>query len=797
MKCRCLSIVTSLVLLLSTVGQGMGQSQPKAAPVFTLERVIQVARFGALSESNYVCQQLHQAMVMDAELDDWGDVEPIQLGDSSSDISAKVYLGWDLDNLYIACDVTDDVLDQNQELAEVKYGDHILLNFDLRSDGATPPRIDDQDYFMALSTEHGALIRRSNKMKELLDNAEIAATLKEDGSGYILEAVLPGEILQLFAPLAQRSFGFRITVVDFDGERDGQWVSTCGSDEAADWGKLLFVPMSDGVDEFAGQIFVSRAPLDRDGPLKAELAVLSPYPLYDAELQVQLTGTAGTLESVITNLELSESLNRFRMTWDTHSLAAGDLVIQIGIASEGQQVLSLSSRRLTKQIRKPVSGDITRPLPLEAKLKQLDSYTEKYAVDNVIQRIQETPYDAEKGFRFVVFGDNKGNVPLFSSVAESIYAEEPLFVVGVGDFVRNGNVQEFLKFVEIYEELVDYDLLPVMGNHDMGHKKKEFMYLFGKLDYSFDYGGCRFLILDNAEGKLTKEQLAWADGKLEESHSLRKFVFMHEPPKTIGKWAWHSFDKGADEFVELMEKYQVDEVFMGHIHAYSTDEYNGVNYTVTGGGGTSLNKKYGPKGNIHHYMVVDVSEHDIQQQVAQLNYSFVKGPAGNPFSTETTISDIKIPGSIELVERGSAGWRYLAHLPALDYWFAHEYDDTEWSEGEAPFGYGEKGIETKLDKGRDYCFRRYFDIQDDSQLESVVVRIASDDAAMVYLNGVLVEEDPAWDISSGHEFAYWNRQVVLKPEAVWQGRNVIAVILRNHELSSDSYLDMEILLTQE
>ncbi len=77
------------------------------------------------------------------------------------------------------------------------------------------------------------------------------------------------------------------------------------------------------------------------------------------------------------------------------------------------------------------------------------------------------------------------------------------------------------------------------------------------------------------------------------------------------------------------------------------------------------------------------------------------------------------------------------------------------------------------------------------------MRIASDDAAMVYLNGVLVEEDPAWDVSSGHEFAYWNRQVILKPEAVQQGRNVIAVMLRNHESSSDAYLDMEVLLSKE
>jgi len=66
--------------------------------------------------------------------------------------------------------------------------------------------------------------------------------------------------------------------------------------------------------------------------------------------------------------------------------------------------------------------------------------------------------------------------------------------------------------------------------------------------------------------------------------------------------------------------------------------------------------------------------------------------------------------------------------------------------------------------------------------------VASDDSAVVYLNGVLVDEDPIAD----HEFKYWNRMVELSPGLFKPGRNLIAAFVKNHNGSSDIYLDMEL-----
>jgi hypothetical protein len=66
--------------------------------------------------------------------------------------------------------------------------------------------------------------------------------------------------------------------------------------------------------------------------------------------------------------------------------------------------------------------------------------------------------------------------------------------------------------------------------------------------------------------------------------------------------------------------------------------------------------------------------------------------------------------------------------------------------------------------------------------------VASDDSAVVYVNGELVDEDPEED----HEFQYWNREVEVPAKRLRPGKNVVAVLVKNKQGSSDLYLDMEL-----
>lgn len=422
-------------------------------------------------------------------------------------------------------------------------------------------------------------------------------------------------------------------------------------------------------------------------------------------------------------------------------------------------------------------------------------FTQKYKISDVIQRIEDVPYDPEKGFKFVVIGDPKGNQVVFGQLARKIREEKPLFVICVGDIVPHGSAEEYAKFLGLLSQETDYNFLPVIGNHDIGHNKIEYQYILGPLDYCFDYANCRFVILDNARGSLTKEQLDWLDERLGEVPEYRKFVFMHMPPDIIKKWAWHSFHQGADEFVKIVSKHKVNEVFMGNIHAYSTEEVDGVLYIVTGGAGAKLHKKYGPAGNVHHYVVVNVNKDKVLPEVVRETQLYVKSSEKNPIYTGL-IRPTKIENRELLIEKKGSDWSYAKESPQISAskdWLAAEYDDTSWQVGQTPFGYGQKGVATLLDEGCNYYFRKLLEIKETAGCTSYILRVASNDAALVYINGNLVDKDPAWDIPDGHQSGYWNREVKLEPRIFQQGENVIAVVLRNRPGSSNAYFDLKLL----
>jgi hypothetical protein len=162
-------------------------------------------------------------------------------------------------------------------------------------------------------------------------------------------------------------------------------------------------------------------------------------------------------------------------------------------------------------------------------------------------------------------------------------------------------------------------------------------------------------------------------------------------------------------------------------------------------------------------------------------------------------ADVPEVKTVVLLAESTAGWKFLpaAQVAALgNRWQAYEFNDQAWRTGKAPVGYGEdeilrrKGTVIK-EHGVPFVFRR--DLQVPEELlrrKGVTFRlcVASDDSALVYLNGVLVDRDPVED----HEFAYWNRDVEVPAKHFRPGRNVLAVYVKNRQGSSDLYLDMEV-----
>jgi hypothetical protein len=156
--------------------------------------------------------------------------------------------------------------------------------------------------------------------------------------------------------------------------------------------------------------------------------------------------------------------------------------------------------------------------------------------------------------------------------------------------------------------------------------------------------------------------------------------------------------------------------------------------------------------------------------------------------------------TITLLAESSPGWRFIPAQSAGNIgnrWQQPDFNDSTWRTGKAPIGYGEEELTKRqgtliAEQGQPFYFRRTLEVASDLLKQKDVVfhlSVASDDSADVWINGQLADQEPP---ETDHEFAYWNRDVDIPTKLLKPGRNVIAVVVRNHQGSSDLYLDMEI-----
>jgi 3',5'-cyclic AMP phosphodiesterase CpdA len=284
----------------------------------------------------------------------------------------------------------------------------------------------------------------------------------------------------------------------------------------------------------------------------------------------------------------------------------------------------------------PAGNEFHAPPPEKKKIREdimvevkalLGPYRAKFNFENQIEKVGKRPARPDGGYRFVVLGDSRSNRDLWFSMVSHIdqLDPKPVFVINTGDIVRHGYTKEYLEYYLPPLLETDIPYFVAIGNHDYGTDGDalEFRYLFGEnaLNYFFDYGKARYVFMDNVTNVNShKETLEWLDTVLKETpEGFRRIVAVHQPVATIKKWAYHSWDKGYSQlFGELMEKYIVDHVFFGHIHAYSTMTLNGIPYTISGGGGAGLHHRFGPLGNVHHYVICDVmADGSMEQSVVR------------------------------------------------------------------------------------------------------------------------------------------------------------------------------------
>lgn len=229
-------------------------------------------------------------------------------------------------------------------------------------------------------------------------------------------------------------------------------------------------------------------------------------------------------------------------------------------------------------------------------------------------------------FSFVVLGDNRSTMKVPPVIHQKAKEENPAFVINTGDLVRFGTAHEFEhRYLPWLELTAPIPVLSVPGNHDRGARNDFAAYraVHGDERFSFDYGPCRFIGVNNAKRKrMQADDLLFLERELTKSPIQYKFVFIHIPPRyfedgvvTVEKR--RGFKKFENEFRMLMAREQVNEVFMGHIHGYATKEVEGVRYTLTAGAGAPLSKRLPVEAQVHNYVVLQVGPDGLKREVVR------------------------------------------------------------------------------------------------------------------------------------------------------------------------------------
>lgn len=171
------------------------------------------------------------------------------------------------------------------------------------------------------------------------------------------------------------------------------------------------------------------------------------------------------------------------------------------------------------------------------------------------------------------------------------------------------------------------------------------------------------------------------------------------------------------------------------------------------------------------------------------------------------ISNVEREALVEPVVSLGSSWRYKDDGIEVEGWKQSSFDDSSWRSGPAPLGYGDEGIATTIGYGADAnakhitaWFRAEFSVLGVSTVQSAVLGLRRDDAAVAYLNGqeLLRTNLAEGQVSSStlaltstagvNESAVWALPV--DPSDLVEGKNVLAIELHQHAgTSSDAVMD--------
>ncbi len=202
-------------------------------PVATLRPILRVP---------LLCRYTENPIRIDGNLGEWQNAERVEMARSGQirnkewggvlDLSGHFALQWDTENLYLACEVQDDILYQPYANTELWRGDSVLVGISA-SRNALWDQIGyadgEHEFGMALLSGNKPTLQRfSGTPRENSPQPKIA--VRRDGSRLYYEAAIPWSQLRPISPKPEALFGLGLLFSDEDGRGRGvlEWGSGLG-----------------------------------------------------------------------------------------------------------------------------------------------------------------------------------------------------------------------------------------------------------------------------------------------------------------------------------------------------------------------------------------------------------------------------------------------------------------------------------------------------------------------------------------------------------------------------------------
>ena len=200
---------------------------------------------------------------------------------------------------------------------------------------------------------------------------------------------------------------------------------------------------------------------------------------------------------------------------------------------------------------------------------------------------------APVSYTFAVISDIHSSYKNLQKALQRIKQDGGEFIIIAGDLTTAGKAQELRKVKEILDESgIPYYAIP--GNHDLlstpiGRKGEGWQEVL-EVDYqSFQKGEVKFILINNGDGKIGVDQTQqeWLNQELVDCPKLYCLVFAHMPLNHLTLKHIMGEDSlvvasQAAQLVQEFTRYQVKELFAGHIHYLSTYTLDGLKTTTDG-----------------------------------------------------------------------------------------------------------------------------------------------------------------------------------------------------------------------